>query len=42
MVDHSIFRAAKGALGMLNIVGTDNPKVFAQLKGLAMPTEGKH
>lgn len=40
LVDHSIFRAAKGALGMLNIVGTENPKVFAQLKGLTMPTGG--
>jgi nitrite reductase (NO-forming) len=42
LVDHSIFRAAKGALGMLNIVGEDNPKVFAQLKGLPMPAGGGH
>jgi nitrite reductase (NO-forming) len=42
LVDHSIFRAAKGALGMLNVVGDDNTKVFAQLKGLPMPAHGGH
>jgi nitrite reductase (NO-forming) len=42
LVDHSIFRAAKGALGTLNVVGEDNPKVFAQLKGLPMPAHGGH
>lgn len=37
LVDHSIFRAFnKGAIGMLNIVGPDNPAVFKQLKGLGM------
>jgi len=42
LVDHSIFRAAKGALGILNIVGEDNPKVFAQIKGLAMRASVAH
>jgi nitrite reductase (NO-forming) len=37
LVDHSIFRAFnKGALGMMTITGPDNPKVFAQVKGLPM------
>jgi nitrite reductase (NO-forming) len=37
LVDHSIFRAFnKGAIGMLNVVGDDNPEVFAQIKGLKM------
>jgi nitrite reductase (NO-forming) len=37
LVDHSIFRAFnKGALGMMTITGPDNPKVFAQIKGLPM------
>jgi nitrite reductase (NO-forming) len=37
LVDHSIFRAFnKGAIGMLNVTGTDAPKVFAQIKGLPM------
>jgi nitrite reductase (NO-forming) len=37
LVDHSIFRAFnKGALGMMTITGADNPKVFAQIKGLPM------
>ena len=36
LVDHSIFRAFnKGALGVLNVTGPDNPKVFAAVKGLA-------
>ena len=35
LVDHSIFRAFnKGALGILNVTGPDNPKVFASVKGL--------
>jgi nitrite reductase (NO-forming) len=35
LVDHSIFRAFnKGALGMLHVTGTDNPRVFAAVKGL--------
>jgi nitrite reductase (NO-forming) len=42
LVDHSIFRAAKGALGLLKVAGQDNPKVFAQLKGLPMPAHGGH
>ncbi len=42
LVDHSIFRAAKGALGMLDVAGADNPKVFAQMKGLAMPKSTSH
>ncbi len=37
LVDHSIFRAFnKGAIGMLNISGPDNPAVYAQNKGLPM------
>ncbi|MBD0275741.1 MAG: nitrite reductase, copper-containing [Acetobacteraceae bacterium] len=37
LVDHSIFRAFnKGALGMLTVTGEDDPKVYAQLKGLGM------
>jgi hypothetical protein len=35
LVDHSIFRAFnKGALGMMHVTGSDNPKVFASIKGL--------
>ena len=41
-VDHSIFRVVKGALGMINVVGDDNLKVFAQLKGLPMHGGGAH
>ncbi len=41
-VDHSIFRVVKGALGMINVTGEDNPKVFAQLKGLPMPAHAAH
>jgi nitrite reductase (NO-forming) len=40
LVDHSIFRAAKGAMGMLHISGADNAAVFAQLKGLSMTGAG--
>jgi len=37
IVDHAIFRAFnKGALGMIKVTGEDNPKVYAQLKGLPM------
>lgn len=36
MVDHSIFRTVKGAMGMIHISGPDNPAIFAQLKGLPM------
>ena len=37
LVDHAIFRAFnKGALGMIKVVGEDDPKVYAQLKGLKM------
>ena len=40
LVDHSIFRAFnKGAIGMLHVSGEDNPKVFAQVKGLGMAGE---
>jgi nitrite reductase (NO-forming) len=35
LVDHSIFRVAKGALGILKIEGDDNKEVFAQIKGIA-------
>ena len=37
LVDHAIFRAFnKGALAMIKVVGDDDAKVFAQLKGLPM------
>jgi nitrite reductase (NO-forming) len=37
LVDHSIFRAFnKGALGMLTVTGADDPRVYAQNKGLGM------
>jgi nitrite reductase (NO-forming) len=37
LVDHSIFRAFnKGALGMIKVTGADDPKVYAQLKGMRM------
>ena len=40
VVDHAIFRAFnKGALGMIKVVGPDNPAVFAPIKGISM---GKH
>ena len=39
MVDHSIFRAFnKGALAMMHVTGAENPKVFAQIKGLFKTT----
>lgn len=35
IVDHSIYRAFnKGALGMIKVVGEDNPQVYQQIKGL--------
>jgi nitrite reductase (NO-forming) len=37
IVDHSIYRAFnKGALGMINVTGDDNPAIYKQLKGLGM------
>jgi nitrite reductase (NO-forming) len=37
LVDHSIFRAFnKGALGMLKVTGDDDPRVYAQNKGLGL------
>jgi nitrite reductase (NO-forming) len=37
LVDHAIFRAFnKGALAMIKVVGEDDPRIFAQLKGLPM------
>jgi nitrite reductase (NO-forming) len=37
IVDHSIFRAFnKGALGMINVTGEDNPEVYKQIKGFPM------
>ncbi len=32
LVDHSIFRVAKGAIGLLNVTGPENPQVFNILK----------
>lgn len=43
MVDHSIFRAFnKGALGMINVMGDDNEKVFTgtQQEGIYLPEGG--
>jgi nitrite reductase (NO-forming) len=37
IVDHSIYRAFnKGALGMINVEGNDNPEIHKQVKGLPM------
>jgi nitrite reductase (NO-forming) len=37
LVDHSIFRAFnKGALGMIKVTGEDDPRVYAQVKGIGM------
>jgi nitrite reductase (NO-forming) len=37
LVDHSIFRAFnKGALGIMNIAGADDPKIYQQIKGIGM------
>jgi nitrite reductase (NO-forming) len=32
MVDHSIFRVAKGAIGIISAEGKDNPTVFESVK----------
>ena len=32
LVDHSIFRVAKGAVGILNAAGPENPKIFQKIK----------
>jgi nitrite reductase (NO-forming) len=32
LVDHSIFRVAKGAVGILNAAGQENPKVFQKIE----------
>lgn len=43
MVDHSIFRAFnKGALGMINVRGDENPKIFTgtQQEGIYLPEGG--
>ncbi|HEY0969409.1 MAG TPA: copper-containing nitrite reductase [Gemmatimonadales bacterium] len=38
LVDHSIFRAFnKGAIGIMSITGKDDPRVFAQIKGITGP-----
>ena len=40
LVDHAIFRAFnKGALGVLQVTGEDNPSVFAAIKGLGIPAK---
>jgi nitrite reductase (NO-forming) len=38
LVDHSIFRAGKGALGMIEVTGPDNAAIYKQVKGLGMMT----
>jgi nitrite reductase (NO-forming) len=41
LVDHALFRAFnKGALGILNVAGPDNPKVMAAIKGLGVRPKG--
>jgi len=41
LVDHAIFRAFnKGAIGMLNIVGEGDPRVFQPVKGLTVTGNG--
>jgi nitrite reductase (NO-forming) len=40
LVDHSIFRVAKGALGVLKVTGADNKEIFAQVKGISGGTGG--
>lgn len=40
LVDHSIFRSFKGALGMLEVTGKDNVAVFSHLKGVKMAGHG--
>ncbi len=40
LVDHSIFRAFnKGAVGILSVSGADDPRVFAEIKGLGVKAE---
>jgi nitrite reductase (NO-forming) len=37
VVDHSIYRAFnKGALGMINVTGDDQPEIYKQIKGFPM------
>lgn len=36
IVDHSIFRAGKGALGVIEVKGPDNLAIYNQVKGLGM------
>jgi nitrite reductase (NO-forming) len=41
IVDHAIFRAFnKGALGLLHVTGTQNPSVFAAIKGMNVGKPG--
>ncbi len=43
LVDHSIFRAFnKGALGILNVSGKEQGKVFAAIKGIGVADKGGH
>ena len=43
IVDHSIFRAFnKGALGILNVSGKQQDKVFAAVKGIGVNDKGGH
>lgn len=40
LVDHSIFRAFnKGALGIMNVTGQDNPRVFAGVSGIGVTSD---
>ena len=32
LVDHSIFRIAKGAIGLISAIGDDNPEIFESIK----------
>jgi len=40
LVDHSLSRLHKGALGMLNVSGPENPEVFLPLKVSSSETDG--
>jgi nitrite reductase (NO-forming) len=43
LVDHSIFRAFnKGALGIMNVSGTEQGKIFAAIKGIGVNDKGGH
>ncbi|MBI4389939.1 MAG: nitrite reductase, copper-containing [Nitrospinae bacterium] len=43
LLDHSIFRVAKGAIGQLIAEGKDNPAVYKSLSGVHVdPTKGGH